>query len=182
VKPGAALAALLGLLLPLSFWLCQAMGWPFWFAGVLLLPIAWLRRDTKFARWAALAIALLALWALLGRDALPVRLYPVLVNAGLLVSFGFTLIRPPSMIERFARLQEPELPPRAVRYTRRVTQVWCAFFAANGSAALVTALWMSERAWALYNGFIAYVLIGALFGIEWLVRQRVRRAEGPSNA
>ena len=43
-----------------------------------------------------------------------------------------------------------------------------------GKSALVTALWMSDRAWALYNGLIAYVLIGLLFGAEWLVRQRVK--------
>ena len=176
MRSRAALAALLGLLLPLSFWLCEALGWPFWVAGVLLLPIAWLRLGTRVARWAVPLIGLLALWALIGRDALPVRLYPVLVNAGLLASFGYTLLRPPTMIERLARLHEPDLPPHAVRYTRRVTQVWCVFFACNGLAALVTALWMSERIWALYNGLIAYILIGLLFAIEWLVRQRVRRA------
>lgn len=176
MKPRAALAALLGFLLPLSFWLCQAFGWPFWVAGVLLLPIAWLRLGTRVARWAAPLVGLLAVWALLGRDGLPVRLYPVLVNAGLFASFAWTLLHPPSMIERIARLREPELPPRAVRYTRSVTLIWCVFFACNGLAALITTLWTSERTWALYNGLVTYVLIGVLFAVEWLVRQRVRRA------
>ena len=52
--------------------------------------------------------------------------------------------------------------------------MWCGFFVLNGALALATALWMSDRAWALYNGLIAYGLIGLLFGVEWLVRQRVR--------
>jgi uncharacterized membrane protein len=40
-------------------------------------------------------------------------------------------------------------------------------------------LWASERVWALYNGLIAYLLIGTLFAVEWLVRQRVKaRAHG----
>ena len=43
-----------------------------------------------------------------------------------------------------------------------------------GALALVTALWTSDRTWALYPGLIAYGLIGLLFGGEWLVRQRVK--------
>jgi len=58
----------------------------------------------------------------------------------------------PSMIERLARLREPRLPQAAIAYTRRVTQVWCVFFAINGAIALVTAIWASDQVWALYNG------------------------------
>ena len=92
----------------------------------------------------------------------------------MLVVFATSLVFPPSAVERIARLTEPDLPPAGVAYTRRVTQVWCGFFIFNGALALVTALRMSDRAWALYNGLIAYGLIGLLFGAEWLVRQRVR--------
>ena len=59
-------------------------------------------------------------------------------------------------------------------YTRRVTQVWCGFFVFNGSLALLTALYASDGVWMLYNGLLAYVLMGILFAGEWLVRQRVR--------
>jgi uncharacterized membrane protein len=99
------------------------------------------------------------------------RLYPAAVNLGLLTLFGLSLIFPPTMIERFARLGEPDLPRAAVRYTRRVTQVWCLFFVGNGAIALYTALYAGRDAWALYNGCIAYLLMGALFGGEWLVRR-----------
>ena len=107
-------------------------------------------------------------------QALPLKLYPALINAVLLVVFAASLAFPPTAVERIARLSEPDLPPSGVAYTRRVTQVWCGFFVLNGALALATALWMSDRAWALYNGLIAYGLIGLLFGVEWLVRQRVR--------
>jgi uncharacterized membrane protein len=73
-------------------------------------------------------------------------------------------------------LSEPDLPPFAVIYTRRVTGVWCGFFVLNGSLALATALWASNQVWALYNGLLAYVMMGALFGGEWLVRRRVKAA------
>lgn len=54
------------------------------------------------------------------------------------------------------------------------------FFVVNGTIAAITALAGSDRAWAIYNGGIAYGLIGAMFAVEWLVRQRVKRrhAEG----
>ena len=99
------------------------------------------------------------------------RCYPAAMNGGLLLLFALSLRHPPSMIERFARLAEPELPPAGVRYTRRVTLVWCLFFVANGSIAAYTAFFASRDIWALYNGFIAYLLIGALFAGEWLFRR-----------
>lgn len=101
-------------------------------------------------------------------------LYPVMVNAVLLTVFAVSLLRPPSIIESLARLREPDLPPQAVAYTRRVTQVWLLFFAVNGTIGLVT-VFLDQRWWALYNGLIAYLLIGALMGSEWLIRRRVRR-------
>lgn len=99
------------------------------------------------------------------------RLYPASISAGLLLIFGASLRRPPSMIERIARLREPDLPVAGVQYTRRVTKVWCLFFVINGTAAVYTAFYTSREIWALYNGALAYVLIGALFLGERLVRR-----------
>ena len=77
------------------------------------------------------------------------------------------------MVERLARLRNPELPAAGVRYTRQVTQVWCAFFIVNGLIAVWTAVWSSREVWAVYNGFIAYLAMGALFAGEWLLRRRL---------
>jgi uncharacterized membrane protein len=49
------------------------------------------------------------------------------------------------------------------------------FFLINGAIALATALWASEAVWSLYTGVISYGLMGALFGIEFLVRLRFKR-------
>ena len=148
---------------------------PRWLA-LLLLALALLRAAaTRQAMWLAAAggaglLAALATWF---NDALPLKLYPALVNAVMLVVFAISLRFPPSAVERLARLGDPDLPPEGVLYTRRVTQVWCGFFIVNGILALVTALWASDRVWAIYNGLLAYGLMGLLFGGEWLVRQRV---------
>jgi len=99
--------------------------------------------------------------------------YPVLVNAGLLAVFAASLATPPSIVERLARLREPELPPHAVVYTRRVTIAWTVFFAINGGIALYTAAWTPLTTWTLYNGLIAYFLIAAMFGVELVIRSVV---------
>ena len=106
--------------------------------------------------------------------ALPVKFYPVAVNAAWLVFFAASLSGE-SVIEKLARLKEPDLPAAGRRYCRRLTLVWCAFFVLNGLIAFDSAVNRTEAWWALYNGLIAYVLIGCLFGGEWLIRLRIRK-------
>ena len=118
------------------------------------------------------ATALLAAAIAWSNSEVLLRFYPAVISLGLLASFGLTLRRGPSMIERFARLREPGLGHAGVVYTRRVTQVWCAFFALNAAIAIYTAVAASREAWLLYNGFVSYLLVGALFAGEWLVRKR----------
>lgn len=145
--------------------------------ALMLATVALVRAlATRERTWLAVAAAalLVAAASALSNQPLPLKLYPVLVNFVLLLAFGSSLVVPPSVIERLARLTEPNLPPEAVAYTRRVTAVWCGFFVCNGGIALATALWASDGAWALYNGLISYVLMGCLFAGEWLVRRRFK--------
>ena len=149
---------------------------PHWFA-LALVGLALLRAAVSGQAmwWAAAAGAvLLAAFSVAGQGWLPLKLYPVLVNAVLLLVFGASLWQGPPLVERLARLREPELPPEGVVYTRRVTQAWCLFFTVNGSLAAATACWASTATWTLYNGFIAYLLIGAMFGGEWWLRRRAK--------
>ena len=118
-------------------------------------------------------LVLLAAATALGNSELLLRLYPAAVNLGMLLLFAGSLVSPPSMVERFARLSDPALPAAAVGYTRSVTVLWCGFFVANGALALYTALYASRDDWALYNGGVAYALMGVLFAGEWLYRRFV---------
>ncbi|MDF7680451.1 hypothetical protein PT300_07540 [Enterobacteriaceae bacterium ESL0689] len=99
--------------------------------------------------------------------------YPVVVNAVMLAAFGGSLWSAMPIVERLARLQQPDLPEKGVRYTRRVTQVWCLFFIFNGSIALFTALLGNMSLWTVWNGVIAYLLIGSLTAGEWLIRRQM---------
>lgn len=109
--------------------------------------------------------------------ALAVRLYPVFMNVAMLSVFAVTLWRPPTMIERFARILDPDLPPSGVRYTHNVTIVWILFFALNGAVALWTVLQPGWVAWTVYNGLLSYVAAGSLFAGEYIVRRRVMRRQ-----
>lgn len=178
-KPALLVVAALTVAYPLLVWFGMGKVSPAWLA-LLLVVVAGLRAlATRQPIWlvAAGGGLLLAAAAAFGNSVMPLKFYPVLVNAVLLAVFSISLVHPPSAIERLARLQEPDLPESGVRYTRRVTQVWCGFFIVNGSIALATVLWGSDATWALYNGLISYLLMGLLFAGEWLVRRRVRAAQ-----
>ncbi|WP_404982190.1 MULTISPECIES: hypothetical protein [unclassified Caballeronia] len=143
--------------------------------GALLLALLWMQRwlgrgvvATSLRRLTALDWCVAAVLSgvsvaivLTGSERL-MRLYPSFVNLGLLVAFGATLVRGPSMIEKFARLGNPQLDALGVRHTLRVTQIWCAFFACNAAFSAYTALQWSRAAWSLYNGGIVYGVIGGL--------------------
>ncbi len=131
----------------------------------------------SFVQWIALSLPpLLGLAVIVSNSETLLLLYPASISASMLILFGDTLLRPPTMVERLARLRDPELSPAGVRYTRHVTEAWCLFFVFNGALAVYTALYTSREAWALYNGFIVYILMGTLFAGERAVRRRVMSA------
>jgi uncharacterized membrane protein len=104
-----------------------------------------------------------------------VKTYPVLINFCVAALFGMSLIWPPTVVERIARIAEPELSLEGQRYTRKVTQVWTLFLFANTVISAITVLYGSEEQWALWNGLISYLLMGLLFAGEYALRQVVRR-------
>jgi len=116
------------------------------------------------------AVFAFARWVAPHRDPRALLLVPVLVNLGLLFAFARTLRGGPTMIERFARMRDPNLSAARVRHCRTATAVWSGFFAANAAVCLALAwagpLWL----WTLYTGFVGYLLMALLFAVEWLVR------------
>jgi len=147
----------------------------------LLLGGIWLARtlsgrQTSLSR--AMAAAALLFCLLLGwaNSASLLLWYPVLINLALLGLFVSSLYKGMPIVERLARLSEPDLPQAAIGYTRKVTWLWVGFFMINGGITTVLALWAPLSWWTLYSGLIAYLLMGLLFAGEWLVRRRVRKA------
>ena len=121
--------------------------------------------------WAICVMVLVAVTLLTGSET-GLLLYPVLVSLLMFLLFFASWLKPPTVIEMIGRMRDPERPERAIRYTRNLTLVWCAFFVVNGGIALAT-LALSREWWTLYNGLISYLLLGALFFGELLFRRRL---------
>jgi uncharacterized membrane protein len=103
--------------------------------------------------------------------------YPVLMSLGMAAAFGLSLARPPSLVECFAALTEPQPSPAAQAYMRRVSLVWCMFLLGNAGVSAATAWWGDLGLWALYNGLISYLLMACLFAVEYAVRRQARARE-----
>jgi uncharacterized membrane protein len=106
---------------------------------------------------------------------------PSIVSTIFLISFGYSLISPPSAVEVFAKRLAPDLSVDETVYCRRVTLKWVYFLGANGAMAYYTACCTSLAIWSLYNGLFTYVGMGLLFAVELSYRSwRFRRYTGLS--
>ncbi|HEY2454380.1 MAG TPA: hypothetical protein VGI71_17515 [Scandinavium sp.] len=158
-------------------WLIPAM------ALLLLIRLFMVRKQVGPMRRVLQSVALAGIALCVASSVLKAHqlllFYPVVVNAVMLAVFGGSLWSAMPLVERLARLREPNLPPAGVRYTRQVTRVWCLFFIVNGLIALFTALHGDMRLWTAWNGVITYLLMGSLMAGEWLVRRRMMKREQP---
>lgn len=145
----------------------------------LAVPLALLgqrRESVRVARILGAApfatVGALVLAAVLDRAEF-LLLVPTAINAVFLFAFGITL-RPGAMpmVERFARLHLSDPSPAQLHWCRTWTWIWCAFFVANGTLAGLLALFAALETWAFYAGFLAYVLSGSLFAVEYVLRRR----------
>jgi uncharacterized membrane protein len=161
--------------LGLDYWGVRSMAVVLLLLACARLAVSrWLGLPSGNAVWLVVAVVIVAAVTLATGSVIGLKAYPVVVNILMLALFAFSLWRPPSMIERFARLREPDLPAAAIPYTRKVTMVWCGFFVVNGVIASAT-VFASDQVWAVYNGLVAYGLMGLLFAGEYLVRRRIRQ-------
>jgi uncharacterized membrane protein len=126
--------------------------------------------------WAAATLLLAGLVLLILGVLVPyaaVRAYPVVMSLATASVFGLSLVRGPSLLERLARRTTFDLPFEAVRYTWRVTLIWCLFLTANAAIAAVIALCGTLKQWTLWNGLLFYLAAGLLFSGEYVVRRYV---------
>jgi uncharacterized membrane protein len=144
----------------------------------IVIPLFALRFRNKGREhlWAVLRVPLIILALLLAGaifdDPRFVLAMPVLISLALLGTFGASLRGGgPSMIERFARMQEPELSAAQVVHCRQATIAWCAFFLVNAGIAAALALLEMTAWWAIYTGGIAYAAMGVMFAGEFVVRR-----------
>lgn len=167
--------------------------------GVALLAVVFLLPGLVARRrgaWLALPLVVLALVALARADAAMLVLYapPVLANVFLAWLFGHTLRAGSTpLIRRLVDVIHPsdhELDPGIPAYARRLTALWFALFVVLALVNLVLALLATPggillalgvappvtvpvAAWAWFSNVGCWLLVGALFGVEYVVRQRL---------
>lgn len=169
-----ALLTLLSLAYPL-IWLWQ--GSESAILGYLpyLLALGWLVKGALqavgFQRFFAMLMAGILLLVGLTRNLETMYWYPVIINGLMLSIFGGSLWRGQPIVERLARLQEPNLPERAVRYTRNVTQLWCGVFVLNILISCTLIALQQFEWWAIYTGVVSYVVMGVVMAGEWVFRK-----------
>ena len=177
----ASLTGLLIILYPFLVYWGLARFEPRHLALLLLVMLVLRFFSSSIARPAPPAILLtftiaglaLVLVAVISNDDQALKLYPVVVNFSLLLIFLFSLRYPPTVIERIAEAIESSLSSSARLYTRQVTKLWCGFFLVNGVISVLTSVFASMAVWALYNGLVAYLLMGLLFACEYMYRTLV---------
>ncbi|TCR64033.1 hypothetical protein [Bosea sp. BK604] len=97
--------------------------------------------------------------------------YPSLISFAFASVFGLSLRYPPSLIERFARARNPDLPDAAKAYCANVTLLWTVWLIANGVIAAALAFSHKMELWLLWTSLLNYLVSGGLFGGEWLFRR-----------
>jgi len=126
-----------------------------------------------------LVIAIMCIASIVLNSSIFILYLPCLISGSLLISFGYSLLCPPTTIEVFARMFVSDLSSEEIVYCRRVTLIWVFFFLLNGMTAFYTACCTSLEIWSLYNGLIAYMVMGMLFVAELSYRAwRFRRYAG----
>lgn len=130
---------------------------------------------------AALRLPLVALvFAVLGaltRERVLLLLMPSLTQLGFAWVFLSTLrVGRMPLIERFARMQKPELDPLECAHCRFFTGVWGLGMVLSAAVGVVLAVQAPMWVWAAFAGIGSYAFVAVLFAVEYLVRAvRFRR-------
>jgi len=189
----------LGVSYPIAAHLAILSGRPVFIAASfgLLVIIVLLRPLRRGSPWAIVALAgaaiVLYLLSTSGAANLPLFVPPVAINVFLAWVFGHTLKRGEmSQIERIVRALHPPhdvLSPEIVAYARNLTRAWTWFFIVLATVNLALALCATPQGlllavgiqpplavpldfWSLFANVLNYLLVGAMFLVEYAIRRR----------
>lgn len=111
--------------------------------------------------------------------ALAAKTYPALLSLMVAALFGNSLRHAPSLIERIARLRDPDLSVAGQDYCRRLTWIWVVWLTLNAIIAALLAMSASIDLWILWTGVVSYVCSGTLFFGEMILRPWLLAASRP---
>ena len=166
----------LSVLFPFYLWLVGrgnplAIG-AYLFAVGLLRLLASLRATTAPESWGLAMVAIMLGLFVMHFGEFAGLYYPAAISVAMLFVFSASFFTRACAVQRIAeKMEKQPLDLHGVAYTRKVTLLWCGFFAANAVIASWLAYHREMEWWLLYNGFISYVLIGVLLVGEMVVRR-----------
>lgn len=106
--------------------------------------------------------------------------YPAVVSFTLCGVFLNSLRQGDPLLLRIIRARGWPISEHGPRYLYRLTAIWSGFFIANGLVSIWTST-QSLEIWTFYNGFLSYVLIATLMGVEYIFRRWYKRRMGVDN-
>ena len=98
-----------------------------------------------------------------------IKFYPALVNFVIFLVFFISLFKKQTIIQYFALKFQKELKPEELIYTRNLTIIWSLFLFFNFLVATIT-IFLDDKIWIFYNGFLSYILTGTIFMVEYIIR------------
>ncbi len=141
------------------------------FAGRRFIVLLVSHRSTsRIVLIQAILMATIIAGAAASGSAFVLHVTPFVVSLTFIAMFALSLRNTP-LIERFARLQEPDLPPEKVVYCRNLTTLWVGILALNSTLLLVASLCRDDAVWAILVGPVSYGMLGLVFAIEYPFRK-----------
>ncbi len=98
------------------------------------------------------------------------QLMPVMIYLALAWFFARTLISPPSLIERFVKLQFSDIPQEVLSYCRQLTAVWTVFFSVVVFVSILLIVTGNDWYLTVLHGVIIWVLMAMLMLVEHFYR------------
>lgn len=146
-----------------------------WFAPIAIASVYFyqaVKARARKVRIQKLAIVLMLFVGAVYYQDIMAKLIPIIIQLSLMLFFGKTLLpeKGPSLVERFASLEFPVMPPVLSGYCRQLTIMWTGFFAFNVLACLYLALFAPVQWWAIYTGVMIFVLTALLMVAEYIWR------------
>jgi uncharacterized membrane protein len=148
-----------------------------WLALVWLLGVAMGGALIRFRPWAWITLLVGAgflYWLVIeGKGLYALYVPPAVIPAALLMMFAASLRSGETpLVTRIASLMhDGPLPDDLAIYTRHVTQLWCGVCASLFLSAVLLALFASPRWWSLMTNFVHYLVLGAVFLLEYGYRR-----------
>jgi uncharacterized membrane protein len=118
-----------------------------------------------------------AVTAALSQSAAMLLYYPAIVNLTMSGVFLYSLRQGEPLLLRIVRARGTVISEHGPVYLYRLTGIWAAFFIVNALVSIWTTT-QSIEVWTLYNGFLSYILVGVLVGLEIIFRDYIKQRMG----